>query len=159
MSMLTDKQKAQLCILARKGWDAWASADWEGGINAGVSNANLFRAWRTQEQKAACGQMSLRMCFQEDFPKLMSHFARLAGDDKLERYWTGKLVEDGRGRVLYILKQNCDLNGLAYPDYPGAICRRQYKCGLGAATEKQLWGLVYTVRNRGQAKKNKGVNR
>jgi len=155
MSFLTSKQKARVCMLARKGWELWASADWEGGLNVGVSDSALFRAWRTQAQREACGQMSLRMCHQEDFPKLMAHFSRLAGDEKQEQYWMGKLVMDNTSRVLFTLKRNCEEFGLNYPEYPNAICLRQYKCGLRAATEKQLWSLVYTIRNRGQAKKQK----
>jgi hypothetical protein len=54
--------------------------------------------------------------------------------------------------VLHILKANCEERGLKFPDYPGAICRAQNKCGLGGATEKQLWRLVYTVRNRKKKK-------
>ncbi len=154
MQALSKKQKAEICILARKAWDAGAGLDWKGGINEGVSNTALFRAWRREQQQSACGMASLTTCLQDaDFPRLMAHFSTLAGEHDQAGYWLERLLEDGRNRTLHILKRECSRFDLAWPGYPGSICRRQYKCGLGAASEKQLWALVYTVRNRGGRKR------
>jgi hypothetical protein len=152
MRPLNNKEKAQVCMLARKAWERWARDEWTAdiipGLDDDVSEAAMFRAWRTREQVNACGQHSLTTCLVSDYPALMAHFCRLAGDDKGEAYWTGRLVEDPRNIALFKLRQNCEERGLRYPDYPAAICRRQYKCDLGGATTKQIWRLVYTVRNR-----------
>ncbi|MDF3129265.1 hypothetical protein P0Y35_08665 [Kiritimatiellaeota bacterium B1221] len=156
MQPLSKKQKAEICILAQKAWKKGAGAEWKGGLNEGVSETALFRAWRREQQQSACGMSSLTTCLHEaDFPRLMAHFCTLAGEHDQAGYWLERLLEDGRNRVLHILKRETARFDLAWPGYPGAICRRQYKCGLGAASEKQLWALVYTVRNRGTRKKKK----
>lgn len=154
MIPLSKKQKADICQLARRAWQAGAGAGWRGDLNADCSETALFRAWRRQQQHECCGLRSLTTCLNEsDFPLLMAHFAGLIpGNDQQAGYWLERLMEDGRNRVLHILRRSCSQYGLAWPSYPAAIARRQYKCGLGAATEKQLWCLVYTCRNRGTKK-------
>lgn len=159
MRPLTKQEKARVCILARKAWDNWAQDEWSGDeLNAGVSEAVLFRAWRTKEQQEACGIQSLTLCTVDHFPALMAHFSRLAGDDKGEQKWTAKMLNDPRKVALFKLRENCRKFDLHYPDYPGSICRTQFKCSLAGASEKQIWSLVYTVRNRGRAKARKVRN-
>lgn len=156
MRPLSRRQKAEVCMLARRAWEARPEEqeEWRGGLNAGLSESALFRAWRREQQQSACGMTSLTTCLQEaDFPRLMAHFSTLAGDAQQAGYWLERLLEDGRNRALHVLKRETERFDLAWPGYPGAICGRQYKCGLGAATEKQLWCLVYTVRNRGGRKR------
>jgi hypothetical protein len=154
---LSKKQKADLCILARRAWNAGAGEGWRGDLNADCSETALFRAWRRSQQHEACGLHSLTTCLQEsDYPLLMAHFAAMIhGNDAQAGYWLERLAEDGRNRVLYILKREAGKAGLSWPSYPASICRRQYKCGLGAATERQLWCLVYTLRNRATAKRRR----
>ena len=41
--------------------------------------------------------------------------------------------------------------------YAAAICRRQYRCALSEASDKQVWCLVYTVRNRAAAAKQPAI--
>jgi len=159
MNPLSKKQKADICIIARRAWKAGAGEGWRGDLNADCSESALFRGWRRQQQHECCGLRSLTTCLQDaDFPLLMAHFAALIpGNDAQAGYWLERLVEDSRNRVLFILKRSCAQYSLAWPSYPAAICRRQYKCGLGAASEKQLWALVYTCRNRGREKRKKVV--
>lgn len=152
MSPLTNRQKADVCRMAKRAWDAWdGREEYCGGINAGVSHTLLFGAWRHEEQERVVGRRSLTTATQHDYAALMAHFAAMAGLELVAGRWVSRQVEDGRNRVLYILRRDTLQRGLVYPGYPEAICRKKNRCGLGAATEKQLWHLVYTVRNRRKA--------
>lgn len=159
MRPLNQKEKGQICMLARRAWENWARDEWSDGVgeelNKGVRETVLFRAWRMKEQHFACGIQSLTLCTINHYPALMAHFSRLVGDDKQEQYWTARLVNDPRNVALHKLQENCRKFDLHYPDYPGSICRRQFKCSLAGASVKQIWSLVYTVRNRGRAKARK----
>ena len=48
------------------------------------------------------------------------------------------------------------LKASLHPAYVEKICRNQNKCSVLEASEKQLWRLIYTVRNRAAAKRHPG---
>ena len=51
-----------------------------------------------------------------------------------------------------VLHRECGHAGLAIA-YAAAICRRQFRVELADASPKQLWNLVYTIRNRAAARR------
>jgi len=128
-------QKARICILAREAYDSLGTSFLP------------FDAWRQMEQQNAVGKDSLRDCVQADYLKLRAHFEELAGE-------SGRAVETHLADAmkpgaiaLLKLREACAERGLKM-EYPGAICRRQYKCAIEEANASQLWQLVFTVRNR-----------
>lgn len=154
MSALSRKQVIVLAKLARQAWDAMPEGDREAFLDANpeLSVSACFTAWRHWQTGLACGVQSLRAATQEDYLKIRARFLHLAGRDAEAM---GDLVRDQEhGRIVAWQKLHKALaeRGLAQ-GYAEAICRRQYKCALGEATEKQLWRLLYTVRNRRKAQR------
>ena len=137
--LLSNEQKARICILAREAY-ALQFTDWE------------FPEWRHAEQEKACGKASLCDCTQADFLRLKSHFLRLSGEEGEARRVETRAATEPRRIARYKLMQALAERGLA-PGYAEAICRRQYHCGLDDASEKQLWRLVFTVRSRRAARR------
>ena len=149
MQYLSNKQKAILCQLARKAWDQWPEREAFLDVNPDFSKSAAFEAWRRNEQLEAAGVASLKSATSEN------HYLRIKAhwEDKLGHYERAakdllKHADEACLQVLYKIYESCAQRGLDYPGYPGAICRRQYKCALEEASEKQLWSLCYTIRNR-----------
>jgi hypothetical protein len=131
---LSNEQKARICILARQGFDLV------------VTDLDL-QAWRRAQQLAACGKESLTACTQEDFLKLKSHFQKLAGEEGDSLRTANREAGDPARVALFKLREAMTERGLSI-GYAINICRTQYKCTLEQASAKQLWCLVYTIRNR-----------
>ena len=127
-------QKARLCILARRAWErAGAPGDPD--------------EWRRGQQAAACGKPSLRLATQNDYLLIRARFLDLLGESGAAFEDLVRQQSEGRRLAWNKLETACKERGLALA-YPDAICRKEYKRGLEDADEKQLWRLVYTVRNR-----------
>jgi hypothetical protein len=142
---LSNEQKAKLSIAAKAVYDRHASL---GLIDEGVS----YDDWRRAECRTATGNRigGFREARQRDYRLLRGHFANLNGDGAtaINDAIHGSPEEADRGQAIAILASECKRRGHAYPEYPAAICRQQYKCPLGEASTKQVWSLIYTVRNR-----------
>lgn len=142
---LSNEQKARLAIIARRAYDAHQKA---GLIDDGVS----FDDWRHVECIAATkGRVTgFRSATNRDFLQLRGHFALLAGDPltAFNDSQRDRPEQADWEMAWNILKRETTAKGLAFPDYPAAICRTQYKCPLREASKKQLWSLIYTIRNR-----------
>lgn len=145
---LSNQQKGDIAKLARQAYDAWEQRDEFELANPTLSRTACFEAWRHVEQGKAVGVQSLRLCTSEKhYLRLMAHFAKLLGESARALLLLLRHGEEPRIRAYFKLRQALAERGLA-EDYAAAICRRQYKRPLGEASEKQLWNLFYTVRNR-----------
>lgn len=159
MNPLSNEQKANIAILAKTAWDAWdGRAAWSEKHRDQVndpllSDAKCFEAWRRAEQFRAVGVASLRDATSEaHYLKLRAHFENLIGSSGRALKTLLRHEEEPKQRALKLIEQSCAERGLDFPNYPAAICRRQFRCALADATEKQLWNIHYTVRNRRTAK-------
>jgi hypothetical protein len=141
---LSNKQKADLCQLYRRAYDYQLD-------RGALGDAALLEDFRHGEQLKAVGKQSLTSCTQDDFPVLMAHGCKLAGEDGDALYWLNRAATNPRRCALLKLEEACQEAGVWYPDYPRAICQTQFKCRLDDATAKQLWCLVFTLRNRRHA--------
>lgn len=155
---LSKLQKSILARAARAAWDAWPGRDDYTARLAGERNDPLlsdnqaFTHWRREQQHRACGKSSLRAATQDDYLLIRAHWE--AWDPATSGAAMRTLLRhdsDGRRRALHVLERNTRERGLHWPGYPEAICRRQFKCALMDASEKQTWSLVYTIRNRRKA--------
>lgn len=115
-----------------------------------ASESKCFTLWRRDQIEKVCGAgvRSYKLVTQDQYRLLLTHLQNLAGDAAAAAHSLRKSAGEGRRRALWLLRKNCQERGLAYPNYPESICRRQYKCTLDDAGEKQLMRLVYTVRAR-----------
>lgn len=149
-SFLSNEQKSILCRLAREAYDAWSGREAFEEANPTLSVSKCFEAWRRVEQGKAVGQQSLRLCTQDAFLRLRAHFKAMLGNGDGAVRDLLRNAEEKRIRARWKLQQALDQRGLD-ENYAGAICRRQFKCELGDASEKQLWALFFTVTNRRKA--------
>jgi len=145
MTPLSILQKREIAQLARRAYEAWAEREAFEAINAEQSKTACFEAFRHVEQGKACGVQSLCACTQAHYGRLVAHFQALTGNAA-----TRTLVRDAdndRRIARYKLDQALRERGLR-EEYAAAICRRQFKTSLEDATARQIWNLVFTIRNR-----------
>ena len=151
-SPLSDLQKREISIAARQAYAAWPEREAFAAINSEFSATARFDAWRRAEQDKAVGVSSLRACTQEHYGRLLGHFQALAGHAAAATRTLARDADNGRRIARYKLDQALRERGLE-PGYAATICKAKFKCALQAATEKQLWKLVYDVRSRRPAPK------
>ena len=141
---LANNDKARICIRAREAFDK-------------ADTTQDFETWRRHEQFIAVtganplsdrtSRLSLRDCTQSDLLKIVAHFEDLAGEPgrALDAHMRDEVKDSAI--AMRKLEAECAARELSL-EYPAAICRRQNKCELDAATPNQLWRLVFTIRNR-----------
>jgi len=133
---LSKKQKAMLAVMARR------AAAAKGAPTAGEAHAE----WRRDVAVAACGRRISEAC-QRDWAALKGAFEDEGGRPEQAFETHFRDVDNPRRVAMFKLQEALREKNLpaAYAD---SICKRQFKCGLGEAAARQLWCLVYTVRNR-----------
>lgn len=142
---LSKNQKRELAQLATRAYCE---------THAGVSpTAREVAEWRHEQVLEACGKLGLRGCSQDDYHTVKAHFLDLAGEP-------GQALQvDIRGQTnperiaRWKLEEACRVYGFEI-SYPAAIARRQFHgAALDDLNRKQLWSLVFTIINRGRAKR------
>lgn len=137
--LLTSAQRQGLAQLARR---AWAKARERGGA------AEDFDTWRHDQVQQVTGQPGLRALTQQHFRRVRGHFLYLVGNDVAALRDIVASETEGSRQTLFILARECQNAGLPLA-YPTAIARNKFhNSNLDELTEKQLWMLIYTVRNR-----------
>lgn len=147
MTPLSKLQKADIARAARAAWEAWPEREAFEAINAEFSASARFEAWRREEQSKACGVRSLRAATQAHYGRLLAHFQALAGREAQAARTRARDADNDRRIARWKLDQALRERGLQV-GYAAAICRTQFRCALDEAEAKQLWKLVFTVRNR-----------
>lgn len=146
---LTNGQKAYLAQLASRARNFRAAvARGQGTPIDGRSE----EAFRHEEVAAACGKLGLRCASQDDYAAIKGHFLELLGQHQRAFEAEVRSATESRRQAEAVLVRECEAFGL-HLAYAEAICQRQFRCGLWDASEKQIWCLVYTVRNRGRKKR------
>jgi len=90
---------------------------------------------------------SLCACTQAHYGRLVAHFQALGGNAAAATRTLVRDADNDRRIARYKLDEALRERGLR-EEYAAAICRRQYRCGLDGANARQLWSLLYTIRNR-----------
>ena len=149
--LLTPEEITRLVLLAK---DAWQPLTGAGAIDED------FDAWRHREVLKAVRRNGLRDATHRDYKALRAHFLALAGKSvrafKAAEKAAPEVADAEQAR--WLLQQACREFSGAWPGYPAAICARQYRCALAEATPRQLAQLaqlLFTIRNRGRAKRRK----
>jgi hypothetical protein len=170
MSALSKTQKAILAQLARRAFNlagarARGSAvgrvpspggapDLQSALVAltitGTSAA--FEQWRHEHVALACGKAGLRCCDQQDYKRVEAHFLELLGESGKAMNSLVRAETEPKRQAETVLAREMRQFGFSAP-YVATICRTQFKCDVEDATTGQLWKLVYTIRNRGNAKR------
>ena len=137
---LSHRQKAYLAQLARR---AWELADREVGTPDEFRHAEVVRA---------CGRQGLRCCGQDEYKRVEAHLLDLCGEHARAFNAGVRAETEGKRVAEAVLLRACRDFGFDL-GYPAAICLRQFRCGLADASVQQIWKLIYTVRNRGNARR------
>jgi hypothetical protein len=134
---LSREQKTALVLIARQAYDA---------RKAKGDELPGFDAWRGEQAIAACGSR-ISEAGNADFSAIKARFLSYLPDARAFVAAVRSETEERR-QALYKLRQDCQTRGLDFPAYPASIARQQYKRDLEQCTPKQIWRLVFTVRNR-----------
>lgn len=140
---LSHQQKRYLSQLARR---AWSQADREVGTVDEFRHAEVTRA---------TGKAGLRCCSQDDYKRVEAHLLWLLGEDGQALNAHLRAETEPRRQAEAVLRRECQRFGLEL-GYAEAICRQQNKgLNLADVSERRIWNLVFTIRNRGNAKLKK----
>jgi hypothetical protein len=152
MTPLSNLQKREIAIAARRAYDAWSEREAFELINSELSRTACFEAWRRVEQGKATGIQRMTAMTQDHYAPALAHFVALAGDAGRATRVLARGADNDRRIARYKLDEALRERGLD-PGYAAAICRRQFRRPLAEASAKQLWCLVYTVRSRRHAQR------
>ena len=140
---LSAEQKAKICQIANKAAERQGVTHWRDKIE-----------FRRRVQREQFGLTSLTAATQAQYADIKAAFESLAGDDA-RAYTTIRRGQDNPRRVaLWNLQRACAAAKLSTA-YAQSICKTQYRCTLDEANEKQLWRLVYTIKNRAKSRQRK----
>ncbi|WP_448578914.1 hypothetical protein [Thermosphaera sp.] len=156
---LSRKQKFEVVMLARRAWNRRGKPFFDpdrfaAGDPLALSVAEAFELWRHEQQQTACGLRHLTAASQREYPLLMAHFHALLGEMEIAERWLMRAACDprrqARAKLERELERARDTHTIDRPhDYALAIARRQFGAqDLESLTERQLWSLVFTIRNR-----------
>ena len=174
MSTLSKLQKSILAKLARRAFNR-AGALARGSISqpstlnsqptlqsdlerlAADGSPNAFNEWRHANVAQACGKAGLRCCSQADYNLVKAHFLALLGEEDKALDAGVRAATEKRRTSEALLVKACREAGvhLAYAD---AISQSSgEKKPLDEASTSQIWHLIYTVRTRAKAKRDKAA--
>lgn len=132
-----------------------------------ISQTALFNEWRKREiVRALRGKdmgtrktMSFKELTQEDYNDVLAHFRSLSGD--IEGALSARFNDGGNDcrQILANIEKSCKERELIFPNYPEAICFRQYSCKLDAASLQQLRRILFTVRSRRRKTQNSSFSK
>lgn len=147
--LISKTERQHLGRLGRQAWDKC------GAKGAGID----CDEWR--HEQVAIASEGRATCLHDlrrgDYRDVLKHFLVIAGDSARAfrvAQRSGQGAAD-RDLALYKLREACERGELAFPDYPEAICRRQFRCGLDDLETGKLWFLFYTCTARADAKLKK----
>lgn len=160
---LSKKQYGALGSAARRAFSFGVSTEEKNDIafilhkqGKRVSETAVYNEWRRAELARALfvgsGMHEPPSSFsdlrQKDYAVAMEHFSAIAGDAEAAIHYRHQSIMHGRSVVLALIEASCKSRKLAFPQYPDSICRDQYGVATVSASEKQLWTILFTIRNR-----------
>jgi hypothetical protein len=114
--------------------------------------------WRRHWQIKVTGKTSMSDMGQDDFQPMLGCWQELAGEiNKSLKTTFVAAPADKQKRAQFILAEELR-KAVLNTSYADAIARRQYRVENAAAcNEKQTWYLIYTIRNRAKARRDKAA--
>jgi hypothetical protein len=154
--MLTNRQKSILAQLANRAFRLECAKSRGRGEVVDSSSA-AAEVWRHDQVAKACGKFGLRCCGPDDYKPIEAHFLDMLGE--AGRAFNTHIIAQSNPRRIadYKLREACREFGYDI-SYAATICKTQFKCSLGEASDTQLWNLMFTIRNRGRAKQKVTTN-
>jgi len=148
---LTNEQKKRLVCAVKAAYDVQRSFGWAD---------EPFDVWRRGALADATQETSIRALRQRQYNTALKYFLGLAGREAAARRVRGE-GEDKRLRAVWALWREC--GGLAdafggqeqAQAYASALFTRIHRTTSERATAKQIWAVIFTMRNRVAAKRLK----
>lgn len=151
MAALKNSQKSALAQVARRAFNRQRAL----ALGRGEAWTHQDDEWRHAEVMKAVGKAGLRCCVNDDFESIMAHFLDLAGESGQAMEYAIKEANRDCVRAQFVLVKTMKEAGLK-PAYVDKICLTQNKCQVQDMNDpKKIWALVYTIKNRGAAKRRK----
>lgn len=153
---LTSRQRQLLAAAARRAWVAQTKL--------GLGGSGSFNDWRHEQCLLELGAAGLRELDQARYGRAMAHFLTLAGGTPRRGDWraAGKRpARDDADRARWSLRRECtalaaDFGSEAGADaYATSLLLRIHKTDWMSANAKQLWQVLFTMRNRARARSKK----
>ena len=152
LSQLAQRAFLRQCALARGRGEVFADGQYE-GLAVSVAQEKFRHAQVAQ----ASGKLGLRCCSQDDYKLVEGHFLELLGQPGAALKAQVRAATETRRVIEHKIVQACAEFGFAM-SYAHKICTSQnHGQGLDEVGEKQLWNVFYTIRNRGNARKQKAA--
>lgn len=154
---LTAEQRQRLARCARRAYDAQ--------VAVGIVDGETFDDWRHAVVREATGRAGLRALMQRDYGPMMARLIALAGGSPRRGDWhaAGKpAARDDADRARHALRKECDaqadlFGGQAHAEaYAAALLGNIHKTTWSGADARQLWQVLFTIRNRARAKNRPG---
>jgi len=144
LNLFSPKQRSSLAIIAGQAYDYQCAK----GLLSGISADE----WRREEVERLTGYAGLTQCPAQFYNKLASHFSDLAGRaDAALNHLLRESTEPKRQAEAVLLRE---LSKAGLPlNYAESISRDKFQCAVLDCDTRQLWQLIYTVRNRSKAKR------
>jgi hypothetical protein len=143
-----------MILAARRAYSEQAKA---GLVDDGVD----FDAWRRatlHDVVGAAAPDSFRAVTQRDYAAVMDYFGRLAGDKRAEAR-RSDIIADEERRALWALNLvEGEVAGMlggreGARRYADALFRKIHKTDRYGATARQVWAVIFTLRNRANSKR------
>lgn len=148
--------KARGAGLGASGLTPGACDDLQSSLAALAANgsAACFTSWRHEHVGLAVKKAGLRLCDQLDYNPLVSYFNHLLGEDGKALNAALKANTEAVRQFAHLIQAACRRWDF-HLGYAEKICRDKFQKSLDEADEPQLRQVLYTLNNRGAARKRK----
>jgi hypothetical protein len=134
-----------------------ARSAWAAQRGLGLTD-DAFDPWRKAALWDAVRRDSFRALGQREYGQALAHFAVLSGQRAPAAARREAGPEADRRRAEHVLREACAEVADAFGGteraltYARALLARIHRADLHTATARQLWQVMYTLRNRGRAR-------
>jgi hypothetical protein len=149
-------QVKAMILAARRAYKMQADA---GLVDDGVD----FDAWRRatlHDVVGAAAPDSFRAVTQRDYAAVMDYFGRLAGDKRAEARRSDTIADEERRALWALNLVEGEVAGMlggreGARRYADALFRKIHKTDRYGATARQVWAVIFTLRNRATKRRAK----
>ena len=153
-AVVKSHQVKAMILAARRAYKMQADA---GLVDDGVD----FDAWRRatlHDVVGAAAPDSFRAVTQRDYAAVMDYFGRLAGDKRAEARRSDTIADEERRALWALNLVEGEVAGTlggreGARRYADALFRKIHKTDRYGATARQVWAVIFTLRNRTNSKR------